>query len=96
MPELDIVRIQDVGMSGEDDPSVLAWAAKENRILLSHDVATITRYAYERVETGEAMPGVIEIPLSLSVGSVIEDLMLMIECSLECEWEGQVLYLPLK
>jgi predicted nuclease of predicted toxin-antitoxin system len=45
--KLDIVRVQDVGLSGKDDPSVLEWAAQEGRILLIHDVATITRYAYD-------------------------------------------------
>ena len=30
-PELDIVRIQDNGLSGVDDPTVLEWAAKEGR-----------------------------------------------------------------
>lgn len=68
LPDLDIVRVQDAELSGADDETVLAWAAAEGRILLSHDVATITRYAYERVAAGEAMPGVIEIPLSLAVG----------------------------
>ena len=50
--EIDIVRIQDIGLTGIEDPEVLEWAAKENRILLSHDVATITKYAYERIEAG--------------------------------------------
>ena len=27
-PKLDIVRVQDVGLSGADDPSVLQWAAE--------------------------------------------------------------------
>jgi predicted nuclease of predicted toxin-antitoxin system len=45
-PGLDIVRIQDVGLSGADDPTVLEWAAQEGRVLLTHDVTTITRYAY--------------------------------------------------
>ncbi len=36
-PDLDIVRIQDVGLSGADDPTVLEWAAQEGRILLTHD-----------------------------------------------------------
>jgi predicted nuclease of predicted toxin-antitoxin system len=49
-PDLDIVRIQNVGLSGADDPTVLQWAAQEGRILLTEDVSTITRYAYERVE----------------------------------------------
>ncbi len=58
-PNIDIVRVQDVGLSGKDDPTVLEWAAQEQRILLTHDVATITRYAYERVVERLPMPGVI-------------------------------------
>jgi predicted nuclease of predicted toxin-antitoxin system len=33
---LDILRVQDVGLLGADDPQILAWAANENRIVLSH------------------------------------------------------------
>jgi hypothetical protein len=94
-PQLDIVRIQDAGLSGADDPTVLAWAAEQERILLTHDVATITRYAYERVQRGEAMPGVFEAAPSVPVGQAIEDLLLIAECSMPGEWEGQVRYLPL-
>ncbi len=32
-PDLDLVRVQDVGLSGVDDPAVLAWAAENNRIV---------------------------------------------------------------
>ena len=94
--DLDIVRIQDVGLSGADDPTVLAWAAQENRVLLTHDVATITHYAYERVRAGLAMPGIFEIPRGYSVGKIIEDILLIAEYSIEGEWEGQVRYLPLR
>ncbi len=41
-PALNIVRIQDVGLSGADDSTVLEWAAQERRVLLTHDVSTIT------------------------------------------------------
>jgi predicted nuclease of predicted toxin-antitoxin system len=44
-PDLDIVRIQDVGLSGADDREILEWCAHEGRVLLTHDVSTITRYA---------------------------------------------------
>ncbi|MBE9128088.1 MULTISPECIES: DUF5615 family PIN-like protein [unclassified Coleofasciculus] len=57
-PMLDMVRVQDIGLSGEDDPTILEWAAQEGRVLLTHDVATITRYAYDRVRQGQPMPGV--------------------------------------
>ena len=48
-PALDIIRIQDVGLSGTDDLTALEWAANEGRILLTHDVTTITQIAYERI-----------------------------------------------
>jgi len=95
-PELDIVRLQDVGLSGADDPTVLEWAAREGRVLLTHDVSTITKYAYERVRAGQPMPGVFEVSRTVSIGRAIEDILLLAECSLDGEWEGQVHYLPLR
>ena len=94
-PELDIVRIQDVGLSGADDPTVLGWAAREGRVLLTHDVTTMTRYAYERVRARQPMLGVFEVSRAVPIGRVIEDILLLAECSLGGEWEGQVRYLPL-
>lgn len=95
-PNLDIVRVQDVGLSGAGDPTVLAWAAAENRILLTHDVSTITAHAYRRVTSGEAMPGVFEVSRSVPVAVAIADVLLLSECSEPGEWEGQVRYLPLR
>lgn len=94
-PDIDIVRVQDMGLSGQDDPTVLAWAASEGRILLTHDVATITRYAYERLADHLAMPGVIEIHTDASVGKVIEDLFIILECGVAEDLDGRIYYLPL-
>lgn len=95
-PDVDIVRIQEAGLSGADDPTVLEWAAREGRALLTHDVSTMTRYAYERLRDGKPMPGVFEVGRGVSIGLAIEDILLLAECSLEDEWEGRVLYLPLR
>ena len=95
-PDLDIVRIQDVGLSGADDETVLEWTAQEGRILLTHDVSTLTHFAYERVTDGKPMPGVFEINRKVSIGIAIDDILLIAECSLEGEWEKQVCYLPLQ
>ena len=43
MPSLDLVRIQEVGLREVDDSSVLEWAARERRIVLTHDVNTCQR-----------------------------------------------------
>jgi hypothetical protein len=94
--DADIIRVQDVGLSGADDPRILEWAAQESRVLLTHDVSTITKFAYERIEAGQVMPGVFEVSRTAPIGPVIEDIVLLVECSLEGEWEGQIIYLPLK
>ena len=94
-PYIDIVRVQDIGLSGEDDPVVLEWAANEERVLLTHDVATITRYAYERLAKRYSMPGVIEIHNDAPIGRVIEDLFMILECGTIEDFDGQIYYLPL-
>ena len=95
-PSLDVVRVQDAGFTSLDDPGVLAWAAAEDRVLVSHDVATLTGYAYARVQAGLPMPGLFEAGPSVPIATAIDDLLLIAECSLPGEWEGQVRYLPLK
>jgi len=95
-PMLDLVRVQDVGLSGADDPTVLEWAARQGRVLISHDVATITKHAYDRVIASQPMPGVFEVAPSVPLAQAIEDLLLIAECSRPGEWEGQVRYLPLR
>jgi hypothetical protein len=92
-PDLDIVRVQDVGLSGADDPAVLAWAAAKDRVLLTHDVRTITKYAYERLVEGLVMPGVIEVRGDVSIGLAIEDILLLVEFEDECR--SQVRYVPI-
>jgi hypothetical protein len=87
---LDIVRAQDVDLSGTSDPIVLEWAAQEGRVLLTHDVSTMTAHAYARVSSGLPMPGVFAVSQLAPISQVIEDLMLLAKCSLPGEWEGQV------
>jgi hypothetical protein len=95
-PSIDIARVQDAGLSGADDPTVLAWAADEGRVLLTHDVRTMTRYAYDRVRIGARMPGVFEVGRHVPLSVAIDEIILLTECSLPDEWEGQVRYLPLR
>ena len=95
-PDLDVVRVREVNLAGADDPAVLDWAAREDRVLLTHDVATRTRFAFERIQAGEPLPGVFEVSRSVPIGLAIEELLLIAVCSQQGEWEGQVRYLPLR
>ena len=89
LSSLDMVRVQEVGLTSADDPSVLAWAAAQGRILVTHDVNTITRYAYERVGRAEAMPGVIIVPQLASMARCIDDLLILAECGDASDCDGR-------
>ena len=93
--DVNLVQIQDVGLSGANDDDVLEWSANEGRVLLTHDYKTIPKYAYERVRAGLSMPGVFVGDTYLPVQQAIDDVLLLAECSDEGEWDGQVRYLPL-
>lgn len=95
-PDLNIIRVQDVGLAHAEDEVILEWAAKEGRVLVTHDVTTVTNFAYERVRSARPMPGVIEVDDDLPIGKAIEELLLIVEFSEPGEWEGQVLYVPLQ
>jgi hypothetical protein len=95
VPALDYLVVQETEMGGLPDPPLLREAAALNRVLVTHDLKTIPRYAYERVAAGEPMPGVIAIPDTLPIGQAIEELHLLVECSGQQELENQVLHLPL-
>jgi len=78
-PSLEIVRVQDAGLSGADDSTVLEWTAKEGRILLTHDVTTITRYAYERNQSHKPITCIFEVSRILPIGNANEDILLLAE-----------------
>lgn len=62
--------------------------------MLTHDVATITMYAYNRVNQGLPMTGVVEVISKAPIGKILDDLELFICCSEPEECEGQILFIP--
>jgi len=95
IPQLDLVRAQEVGLGSMPDETVLDWAAREGRILLTHDIKTVPPIAHTRVAAGRLMPGVIIVPWTAAVGPVIMDLLLAIRASDAADWQNKVEYLPL-
>ena len=74
---------------------ILAWAAENDRILLTHDEDTIPGFAYERVGAGEMMPGVF-VANRMTVGEIIDELLMIDTASEQHDWANQVLFLPLR
>ena len=84
-----------MGLNGATDPRFLAWAAEQGRLVLSHDVNTLIGFANDRTRAGQPMPGLIEVPRSMSVAQAVEDILILADCSDEGECEGQIIFLPL-
>ena len=94
-PQIDMVRVQDVLPEGTPDVDVLSWAADENRVLVTNDRGTMIGFAYRRVAAGEHVPGLIVTSNMQSIGSAIDDILLIAEYMSEEEIKDRiVVYLP--
>ena len=95
VPGIDLVRVQEVGLTQTPDPDILAWCAVNDRVLVTHDQETVPGFAYDRVAGGEPMPGVFVVPQSLPVGRTIDELQMLDACSEMDEWRDRVVFLPI-
>src|SRR5271155_5139638 len=91
VPELDYALVANSGLKGADDPAVLELAVRENRVVVTHDLRTIPKHAYERVKAGLAMSGVIAVADDLPIGRAIEDLAGLIQCATPAELQSLVI-----
>jgi uncharacterized protein DUF5615 len=93
-PKMELVRVQDVGLSGSDDRTILQWCVEQDCILLTHDARTIPKHASEHLAGGMRLPGVLIVDDLAPIGTCIEDLLLIADCSDKSDWQDQIYYLP--
>jgi hypothetical protein len=84
----------EAGLTGLNDPAVLAFAAREGRVLVTHDRKTMPRHFFEFIST-ETSAGVLIIPQYLSVAAAVDDLLLIWYVTEAEEWINQIRSLPL-
>jgi Domain of unknown function (DUF5615) len=94
-PSLDFLTAQAAGLRGMKDPEVLALAAKQQRVLVSHDAGTMPAHFREFTKAGKRSAGLFLLPQSLDVGTAIEELLLVWLASEASEWENRLEWLPL-
>jgi hypothetical protein len=83
-------------LQGRGDPEVLAWAAANGRAVLTRDYSTLLASAYERMENGQPCTGVFAMRRGAAVGTMVEEILTIEQCSEAAEWENQVVFLPLR
>jgi predicted nuclease of predicted toxin-antitoxin system len=94
-PGLDMVHVRDVGLAAAPDPTILEWAATQDRVLLTHDRRTIPPFAYARVAAGQPMPGVFLVSDDMPTGQAIDEILLAVHCLTPDECKDIVKYFPL-
>ena len=95
LPALDYLLVQETEVFQQDDPEVLDWAVVHNRVVITHDVNTMTKYAYARLEAGQPLSGLVIIPKELAIGNAIEELTMLLTCCNPEEFSNRVIHLPL-
>ena len=95
-PAIDILDVKRSGLRGTPDPVLLELAAQQNRILITHDRGTMSRYFLERLSAGKPNSGIFIVPQGSAIGEVIESLLLVWTASEADEWRNQIVYLPFR
>jgi hypothetical protein len=93
-PTIDFQTAVAAGLRGRPDPEVLAIAASEGRILLTHDHRTMPGHFGEFISGGPS-PGVFVIPQNVPVIEAIDELVMIWAASEAEEWTNRICYLPL-
>jgi hypothetical protein len=94
--DLNLVRVQDVGLLGASDEKLLEWATDNDRIVLTHDNRTMPSHVADRLNSGLSIPGVFIIDDLAPIGACIEELLIVDGGSAADEWKDVVFYIPMK
>jgi hypothetical protein len=94
-PAIDFISARAAKLDGLTDPDVLAMAAAQGRILVTHDFRTMPRHFADFLATGATSPGVFLVKQHTPLASVIEDLVLIWTASTAEDWINRIVAIPL-
>ncbi len=92
-PGIDLVRAQEVGLMQAPDPVVLAYAASQNRVIVTHDRNTMTAHAQDRMSQGLLMTGLVVLDQFINIGRAIQEVGTLALAGDPGDLDGQILFL---
>ena len=92
-PAIDLVRVQDVGLTQTPDPIILEYAANQNRVVVTHDRNTMTAHAQDRMNQGQRIAGLIVLDQFINIGKAIQEVGMLAEAGDIGDLDGQILFL---
>jgi predicted nuclease of predicted toxin-antitoxin system len=94
-PAMDFLSANEAKLEGVPDLEVLAFAERENRILVTADIRTMPRHFGEFVDAHGSSAGVFLVKQRTRLADVIEALVLVWAASGAEEWKNRIVELPL-
>ena len=93
-PDLDLLRVQDIGLDQAPDSFLLERAAAMSRVVVSNDKKTLAGDACARIAQGLPMPGVIILLPRCTDAQAIDALEVYAAIGNAGDLEGRVVYVP--
>ncbi len=92
--EIDFRTASAAELAGLSDPKVLALAAHDGRILVSHDQSTMPQHFATFIAELDS-PGVLIVPRHHPLNRIVDDIILIWAATEAEEWRNRIAYLPL-
>ena len=93
-PAIDFASAQEADLEGVGDPELLERAAREDRVLVSHDRRTMLEHFRAHLATGKSSPGVLIVSQGAPIGVVAEAILFVWSLCDPLELRNQAHYLP--
>jgi len=93
-PAIDFASAREAGLDGVGDPELLERAAKDNRVLVSHDRRTMLRHFRNYLAAVQASPGLLVVSQGTPIRLVVEAIILLWAVSDPMELRDQAHHLP--
>jgi hypothetical protein len=93
-PAIDFLSAHEARLEGVPDPEVLAFATRQNRILVTSDLGAMPRYFGEFLEANGQCAVVFLVKQRAPLAEAIDELVLIWSASDAEEWKNRVVEIP--
>jgi hypothetical protein len=85
----------DAPAKGTLDPDILLWCEAHGFVLVTNNRRSMPVHLADHLAVGHHVPGIFTINLDLSIGQLIDELILIAFAALENEFADCITYLPI-
>ena len=93
-PAIDFASAHEAGLEGVGDPELLERAARDNRVLVSHDRRTMLDHFRNHLVAEKPSPGLLVVSQGTPIGLVVEAIVLLWAVADPTELRDQAYHLP--